>query len=52
LATVTVFFCSVFIAFIQEYLTKMSPEDSAILADMKTDLSSSLLQHKGGRPVS
>lgn len=46
LATVTAFFCSVFVAFIQEYLSKMSPEDAAILADMKTDLNTSLLQRR------
>lgn len=41
LATVTAFFCSIFLVFIQEYLSKMSPEDSAILDEMKSDLRSS-----------
>jgi uncharacterized protein involved in exopolysaccharide biosynthesis len=35
LSTVTAFFCSVFLVFIKEYLAKLSPEDSAIMADMK-----------------
>ncbi len=38
LATVTAFFCSIFLVFIKEYLTKLSPEDSAILNDMKGTL--------------
>lgn len=38
LATVTAFFCSVFLVFVQEYLSKLSPENSAILKNMKADL--------------
>ena len=35
LSTVTAFFCSIFIVFIKEYLAKLSPEDSAIMDDIK-----------------
>ena len=35
LSAVTAFFCSIFLVFIKEYLAKLSPEDSAILNDMK-----------------
>lgn len=38
LSTVTAFFCSVFLVFIKEYLTKLSPEDNAIVDDMKNSL--------------
>jgi tyrosine-protein kinase Etk/Wzc len=38
LATVTAFFCSVFLVFIKEYLAKLSPEDSAIMEEMKGTL--------------
>ncbi|MDD2539978.1 MAG: GNVR domain-containing protein [Desulfuromonadaceae bacterium] len=38
LATVTAFFCSIFVVFIREYLAKLSPEDSAIMAEMKGTL--------------
>ncbi len=38
LSTVTAFFCSVFLVFIKEYLAKMSPEDSAILDEIKGTL--------------
>ena len=38
LSTVTAFFCSIFIVFIKEYLAKLSPEDSAIMDDMKGTL--------------
>lgn len=38
LSTVTAFFCSVFLVFIKEYLSKLSPEDSAIMDDMKNSL--------------
>jgi uncharacterized protein involved in exopolysaccharide biosynthesis len=38
LSTVTAFFCSVFVVFIKEYLAKLSPEDSAIMDDMKGTL--------------
>jgi len=38
LATVTAFFCSIFLVFIKEYLAKLSPEDSAIMAEMKGSL--------------
>jgi len=38
LATVTAFFCSIFIVFIQEYLSKLSPEDAAIIDEIKDSL--------------
>lgn len=38
LSTVTAFFCAVFLVFIREYLSKLSPEDSTILDEMKSDL--------------
>lgn len=38
LSTVTAFFVSIFIVFIQEYLSKMSPEDASMLKDIKTSL--------------
>ena len=38
LATVTAFFFSVFLVFIREYLAKLSPEDDAIMNDMKGTL--------------
>ena len=38
LAAVTAFFCSVFLVFIREYLAKLSPEDSAIMNEMKGTL--------------
>jgi len=38
LATVTAFFCAIFIIFIKEYLSKLSPEDSAIIEDIKGNL--------------
>jgi uncharacterized protein involved in exopolysaccharide biosynthesis len=38
LATMTAFFCSIFLVFIREYLAKLSPEDSAIMAEMKGTL--------------
>ena len=38
LATVTAFFCSIFWVFIKEYLAKLSPEDSAIMDEMKNTL--------------
>jgi uncharacterized protein involved in exopolysaccharide biosynthesis len=38
LSAVTAFFCSVFLVFIKEYLAKLSPEDSAIMAEMKGTL--------------
>ena len=38
IATVTAFFGSVFFVFIREYLAKLSPEDSAIINEMKGDL--------------
>jgi len=38
LSTVTAFFCSIFLVFIKEYLAKLSPEDSAIMAEMKGTL--------------
>lgn len=38
LSTVTAFFCAVFFVFIREYLSKLPPEDSTILEEMKGDL--------------
>ena len=35
LSTITAFFISIFIVFIQEYLSKMSPEDAGMLKDIK-----------------
>jgi uncharacterized protein involved in exopolysaccharide biosynthesis len=38
LSTVTAFFCSVFLVFIKEYLSKLSTEDKVIMNDMKGTL--------------
>ena len=38
LSAVTAFFCSVFLVFIKEYLAKLSPEDSAMVAEMKSTI--------------
>ncbi|MEI7815592.1 MAG: Wzz/FepE/Etk N-terminal domain-containing protein [Desulfuromonadales bacterium] len=38
LSAVTAFFCSIFLVFIKEYLAKLSPEDSAIMNEMKGTL--------------
>lgn len=38
LSAVTAFFCSIFLVFIREYLAKLSPEDSAIMNEMKGTL--------------
>lgn len=38
LSTVTAFFGAVFFVFIREYLSKLSPEDSTLLEEMKGDL--------------
>lgn len=38
LSTVTAFFCSIFLVFIREYLAKLSPEDSALVDDIKSSL--------------
>lgn len=38
LSAVTAFFCSVFLVFIREYMAKLSPEDSAIMDEMKGTL--------------
>lgn len=38
LSTVTAFFISIFIIFIQEYLSKMSPEDAKIMNSIKVSL--------------
>lgn len=46
LATVTAFFCSIFLVFIQEYLSKMSEEDAAILTEIKLALVDSFNQAK------
>ncbi len=42
LSTVTAFFCSIFLVFIQEYLSKMSAEDAAIIQEMKSSLGGTL----------
>jgi uncharacterized protein involved in exopolysaccharide biosynthesis len=52
LAAVTAFFGSVFFVFIREYLSKLSPEDSAILADMKGTLRGMLPMGKRHRASS
>jgi uncharacterized protein involved in exopolysaccharide biosynthesis len=44
LATVTAFFCSIFLVFIQEYFSKMSAEDAAIIQEMKGALGGSWLR--------
>ncbi|NTV49335.1 MAG: lipopolysaccharide biosynthesis protein [Geobacteraceae bacterium] len=46
LATVTAFFCSIFLVFIKEYLAKLSPEDSAMVAEMKGTLKGMLRRKK------
>jgi uncharacterized protein involved in exopolysaccharide biosynthesis len=38
LSVLTAFFCSIFLVFIKEYLAKLSPEDSAIMDEMKSTL--------------
>lgn len=38
LSAVTAFFCSIFLVFIREYLAKLSPEDSAMVSEMKGTL--------------
>jgi tyrosine-protein kinase Etk/Wzc len=38
LSTITAFFVSIFIVFIQEYLSKMAPEDSAMLSNIRKSL--------------
>lgn len=48
LATLTAFFCSIFIVFIQEYLAKLSGPDASMLAEMKSDLKQSLWRHNPG----
>lgn len=45
LSTVTAFFCAVFLVFIREYLSKLSPEDSTLLDEMKSDLKGMLRLH-------
>ncbi len=50
LSAVTAFFCSIFLVFIKEYLAKLSPEDSAILSDMKGSLKGMLrLRRSAGK---
>ncbi len=50
LSAVTAFFCSIFLVFIKEYLAKLSPEDSAILNDMKGSLKGMLrLRRSAGK---
>ncbi len=46
LATVTAFFGSIFLVFIREYLAKLSPEDSAIMNEMKGTLKGMLRRKK------
>jgi uncharacterized protein involved in exopolysaccharide biosynthesis len=46
LATVTAFFGSIFLVFIQEYFSKMSAEDAAIIADIKNSLGETASQAK------
>ena len=52
LATVTAFFCSIFLVFIREYLDKLSPQDCAIMEEMKGSLKGMLrlrrLAHRRG----
>ena len=38
LSAVTAFFCSIFLVFIKEYLAKLSPEDGAMLSEIKGTL--------------
>ena len=38
LSAVTAFFCSIFLVFIKEYLAKLSPEDNAMVSEMKGTL--------------
>jgi len=38
LSTITAFFCSIFYIFIVEYLSKLSPADSAIISEIKNNL--------------
>ena len=49
LSAVTAFFCSVFLVFIKEYLAKLSPEDSAIMAEMKGTLKGMLRLRRSQR---
>ena len=42
LSTITAFFCSLFLVFIREYLSKLSPADNAMVAEMKGNLKSML----------
>jgi len=46
LSAVTAFFCSIFLIFIKEYLAKLSPEDSAIMDEMKGTLRGMLRRKK------
>jgi uncharacterized protein involved in exopolysaccharide biosynthesis len=52
LATVTAFFCSVFVVFIKEYLAKLSPEDRVIMDDMKGSLKGMLRVRRRGLAAS
>jgi uncharacterized protein involved in exopolysaccharide biosynthesis len=52
LATVTAFFCSVFVVFIKEYLAKLSPEDRVIMDDMKGSLKGMLRLRRRGLAAS
>jgi uncharacterized protein involved in exopolysaccharide biosynthesis len=38
LAAVTAFFASIFIVFVQEYFSKLPPEDAAIIRDIRNSL--------------
>lgn len=42
LSTAIAFLCSIFLVFVKEYLAKLSPEDSAIMDDMKGTLKRTL----------
>lgn len=44
LATVTAFFASIMLVFVQEYLSKMSADDAVILDEMKSELGGALQQ--------
>jgi uncharacterized protein involved in exopolysaccharide biosynthesis len=50
LSTVTAFFCSIFYVFIQEYLSKLSAEDSAIITEMKNNLKGSIRWRRSAHP--
>lgn len=51
LGTVTAFFTAVFLVFIREFLTKLSPEDSAIMADIKCTMKRMIRLRRSGTPA-